>query len=197
MKTEWKKLGTEIQTFTSLKELTEFVANQTSQYRAIYEDYSQWLGTLLRDFEVAHKNEEWYQKSAALQKNIRSQSKKPSQSTDKGKKGAKKAKGKEEASCWVQSGDIAISFTEQGQTEILFEAIEKINTKIQENEKFKSAVQQLARLGLGTTINYIVYIEDDIPKKIVLKPKANTKGDEAFKFMTELSVPAFYSSSEQ
>ena len=189
-----KKVGTEIQTFTSLKELTEFIVNQTSQYKGLFEDYSQWLGTLLRDFETAHKNEEWYQKSAALQKNLRAQSKKPSETADKGKKGAKGGKGKEEPSCWVQSGNIALSFTEQGQTEILFEAIEKINIKIQEYEKFKVTVQQLARLGLGTAVNYIVYIEEDIPKKIVLKPKANTKGDEAFKFMTELSVPAFYSS---
>jgi anti-sigma28 factor (negative regulator of flagellin synthesis) len=148
---------------------------------------------LLRDFEGAHKSEEWFQKSTALQKTLRSQSKKTAEPADKGKKGAK---GKEEASCWVQSGDIAISFTEQGQTEILFEAIEKINKKIQENEKFKVTVQQLARLGLGTTVNYIVYIEEDIPKKIVLKPKASVKGDEAFKFATELSVPAFYSSDQ-
>jgi len=186
------KLGTEIQTFTSLKELSEFIADQTSQYRSIYEDYSQWLGTLLRDFETAHKNDEWYQKSSAIQKNLRNQSKKPSEPIDN-KKGGKK--GKQPNSCWVQSGDIAVSFTEQGQTEILFEALEKINIKIQENEKFKLAVQQLSRLGLGTNINYIVYIEDDIPKKIVLKPKSNAKGDEAFKFMTELSVPAFYNST--
>ncbi len=51
---------------------------------------------------------------------------------------------------------------EQGQTEILFEAIEKINVKIQENEKFKVTVQQLARLGLGTSVSYIVYIEEDV-----------------------------------
>lgn len=191
-----EKMGTEIQTFTSLKELTEFIANQTSQYRATFEDYSQWLGTLLRDFEVSHKNDEWFQKSAALQKNMRSQSKKPPEKTDKGKNGAKKGKGKEEASCWVQSGDIDISFTEQGQTEILFEAIEKINVKIQENEKFKSSVQQLARLGLGTTVNYVVYFEDDIPKKIVLKPKPNAKGNETFNFMGELSVPAYFSPIE-
>ena len=187
-------MGTEIQTFTSLKELTEFLENQKSQYKALFEDYSQWLGTLRRDFETAHKNEEWYQKSAALQKTLRAQSKKPAETAAKGKKGAKGAKGKEEPSCWVQSGDIALSFTEQGQTEILFEAIEKISIKIQEYEKFKANVQQLTRLGLGTTVNYIVYIEEDVPKKIVLKPKANTKGDESFKFMTELSVPAFYSS---
>ena len=194
MKGSERKTGTEIRTFASLKDITEFLTDQTLQYRSLFEDYSQWLGTLLRDFEGAHKNDEWYQKSAALQKTLKSQSKKPAEPADKGKKGAK---GKEETSCWVQSGDIAISVMEQGQTEIMFEAIGKINQKIQETEKFKAAVQQLARLGLGTTVNYIVYIEDDIPKKIVLKPKANTKGDESFKFIGELSVPAFYSFIQQ
>ena len=187
-------MGTEIRTFTSLKDLTEFLTNQTLQYRALYEDYSQWLGTLLRDLESTHKNDEWYQKSVALQKNLKIQSKRPAESAEKGKKGGK---GKEESSCWIQSGDIEISFTEQGQSEILFEAIEKIKTKIQENEKFKLTVQQLARLGLGTTISYIVYFEEDVPKKIVLKPKANAKGDETFKFTAELSVPAFYSYETQ
>ena len=111
-----KNLGTEIRTFTSLKDLTEYLGNQTSQFKALYEDYSQWLGTVLRDNETSHKNYEWFQKSTALQKTLRAQSKKPAES-DKSKKGGK---GKEESSCWVQSGDIAISFTEQGQTEILF-----------------------------------------------------------------------------
>ena len=185
-------MGTEIHTFTSLKDLTEYLAIQSSQYKALFEDYSQWLGTVLRDCESSRKSEEWYQKSAALQKTFKAQSKKPAE-TDKTKKGGKGAKGKEETSCWVQSGDIAISFTEQGQTEILFEAMEKINIKVQEFEKFKGTVQQLARLGLGATVNYIVYIEEDVPKKIVLKQKAAAKGDEAFKFMAELSVPAYYS----
>lgn len=182
-------MGIEIRTFQSLKELTEFLASQTQQYRLLFEDYSQWLGTILRDFEVAHKNDEWFQKSVALQKNFKTQSKKPSEKNEKGKKGGK---GKEETSCWVQSGDVEISFTEQGQTEMLFEAIEKINQKIQENEKFKVTVQQLTRLGLGTTVNYLVFIDEDIPKKIVLKPKSNLKGDDTFKFITQLSVPAFY-----
>ena len=188
-----KNLGTEIHTFTSIKDLTEYLTIQSSQYKSLFEDYSQWLGTVLRDCETKHKSEDWYQKSTILQKNLKAQSKKPAES-DKAKKGGKGAKNKDETSCWVQSGDIAISFTEQGQTEILFEAIEKINTKVQEFEKFKGTVQQLARLGLGTTVNYIVYIEEDVPKKIVLKPKAVTKGDEAFKFIAELSVPAYYNS---
>ncbi|MCW3994790.1 MAG: hypothetical protein NWE98_01410 [Candidatus Bathyarchaeota archaeon] len=187
-------MGTEIQTFSSIKDLTEFLANQITQYKALFEDYSQWLGTVLRDAEAKHKNEEWFQKSQALQKNLKLQPKKP-QEKEGTKKGGKHAKGQGDESCWVQSGSIALSFTEQGQTEILFEAIEKLKNKIQEFEKFRGTVQQLARLGLGSTVNYIVYIEEDVPKKIVLKQKANANGDEAFKFMTELSVPAYYQSS--
>jgi len=182
-------MGTEIRTFTSIKDLTEYLVSQSVQYKALYEDYSQWLGTLLRDLEGTHKSDEWFQKSTALQKNLKAVSKKPPESSEKGKKGGK---GKEGASCWVQSGDIQISFTDQGQAEILFEALEKIKVKMQETDKFKLTVQQLSRLGLGATISYIVYFEEDIPKKIVLKPKANGKGDEAFKFAAELSVPAFF-----
>lgn len=160
----------------------------------MFEDYSQWLGSVLRDAESKHKSEEWFAKSAAAQKVLKTQAKKPPE-PDKSKKGGKSGKGQAEESPWIQTGDVAISFTEQGQTEILFEAIEKINAKIQEYEKFKGTVQQLTRLGLGQTVNYIVYLEEDVPKKIVLKQKANVKGDESFKFMTELSVPAYFSVS--
>jgi len=183
-------LGTEIRTFTSLKELSDHLMNQTAMYKALYEDYSQWLGTVLRDAEAKHKGEEWFQKSAAAQKLLKSQAKKPPVQ-DKNKKGAK-GKGQEE-SPWVQTGDVFISFTEQGQVEILFEAIEKISNKLLEFEKFKVTIQQLTRLGLGQTVNYVVYLEEDIPKKIVLKQKVAAKGDDAFKFITELSVPAYFS----
>jgi hypothetical protein len=174
-----------------LKDLTEYNLNQSIQYKSLFEDYSQWLGTVLRDLEATHKNDEWYKKTAALQKTLKSQTKQPAE-TDKSKKGGKGGKGAQEETVWVQTGDMSISFTEQGQTEILFEAIEKIKAKLQEFEKFKGTIQQLTRLGLGATMNYIVLIEEDVPKKIVLKQKANAKGDESFKFNTELSVPAYY-----
>jgi hypothetical protein len=60
-------------------------------------------------------------------------------------------------------------------------------------EKFKASVQQLERIGLGKKTDYIVYIEDDIPQKIVLRAKSGLPEDEAYKFATELSVPAVYS----
>jgi hypothetical protein len=185
-------LGTEIRTFTSLKEISEFLVSQTSQYKSLFDDYSQWLGSVLRDAEAKHKGEEWFQKSAAAQKVLKTQAKKPAEA-DKSKKGGKGGKGQDEESPWIETGEVSISFTDQGQTEMLFEAIEKINNKLIEYEKFKATVQQLTRLGLGQTVNYIVYLEEEIPKKIVLKQKVVAKGEESFKFMTELSVPAYLS----
>jgi predicted DNA-binding protein len=184
-------MGTEIRTFSTMKEIVEYAVDQTAQYRALFEDYSQWLGSLLRSCEENHKNDEWYQKSSALQKSLRGQPKK----TPEAKAGGKKSGGKgrnAECDCWVQSGNVMLSSTEQGQVEILFEAIEKISSKIQELEKFKVAVQQLERIGLGKNVNYVIYIEEDIPKKIVLRMKSNLAEDEAFRFATELSVPAVF-----
>ena len=40
-------MGTEIHTFTTLKDMTEYLTDQSDQYKALFEDYSQWLGTLL------------------------------------------------------------------------------------------------------------------------------------------------------
>jgi predicted DNA-binding protein len=181
-------VGTEIRTFTTLKELGDYLADHLDQYRMLYEDYSQWLGSLLRSCEETHKDEEWYQNSAALQKSLPGAKKKASGNARK-KKGKRK---KNKSSVWVQSGDILISSTEQGQAEVLFEAIEKINDKIQDMEKFKAMVQQLERLGLGKQTDYIVYIEDDIPRKIVVRTKSGLGEEAAFKFATEISVPSFY-----
>jgi hypothetical protein len=174
-----------------MKELGDYLADNLDQYRMLYEDYSEWLGSLLRSCEEAHKDKEWYKNSEALQKSLAGAKGKTSKSS--GKTGKKKGKGKKNASpAWIQSGDIMISSTEQGQAEVLFEAIEKISDKIQEMEKFKATVQQLERIGLGKNVKYIVYIEDDIPQKIVVHSKSGSPKEEAFKFVTELSVPAFY-----
>jgi transposase len=187
-------LGTEIRTFTSLKDLNDFLIDEIEQYKVLHEDYSQWLGSLLRSCEDDHKNEEWYQKAADLQKTLSTQMKKAPAAKEKGKKnGGKKGggKGKNETPVWVQSGNLSLCSTEQGQAEILFEAIEKINVKMQEIEKAKTTIQQLERLGLGANISYIVYLEDDAPKKVVLRANSSPK-DEVFRFATELSVPALF-----
>jgi hypothetical protein len=199
-------MGTEIRTFSSLKDLNDFLIDEIDQYRVLHEDYSQWLGSLLRSCEGAHKNEEWYQKAAELQKNLSAQVKKVPAAKEAGKKNARKkgagkkggGKGKTaESLVWVQSGNLSLSSTEQGQAEILFDSIEKINAKVQEIEKSKVTIQQLERLGLGVDVSYIVYIEDDVPKKIVLRARDSSPKDEVFKFVTELSVPALFSNFKE
>jgi len=182
-------MGTEIRTFVSLKDIADYLLDQTGQYNCLFEDYSQWLGSLLRSCEGEHKNDDWYQKSAALQKTLKAPTKKGPEPKGSGKKSGAKGKGSDTPG-WIQSGNVLLSSTEQGQVEMMFEAVEKISAKIQDLEKFKTTVQQLERLGLGKNINYIVYIEDEIPKKIVLRSKGNSADDEMFKFATEISVPA-------
>jgi hypothetical protein len=185
-------MGTEIRTFYSLKEMNDSLVEQISQYKALAEDYSQWLGSLLRSCEEIFGNQDWFQKSAALQKNVRTQAKKTVETGQATKKGGK-GKGKNAASpCWIQSGGISLCSTEQGEAEILFEAIEEINGKIQGMERFKAAMQQLERIGLGKNVNYITYIKDDVPQKIVLRTKKNSQIAESFAFSTDLTVQGIY-----
>jgi hypothetical protein len=188
-------VGTEIRTFSTLKDMNDYLVDQINQYRALYEDYSQWLGSLLRSWEENCKNQEWYQKSAAMQKNLRGASKKTPE-TQRGKKNGG-GKGKNSASsCWVNSGEILLCSTEQGQAEILFEAIEQINANIQGLEKFKNGAQQLERIGFGKNVNYITLIKDDVPCKIVIRAKNSAQDNEPFSFMTDMSVPALFSEAE-
>jgi hypothetical protein len=184
-------MGTEIRTFNNLKELSEYIIEEISQHKSLYEDYSQWLGSLLRNAEATCKDEEWYKKSAILQKNLRSQAKRAPEKKETGKKNGKKGQSNE-SSIWVQSNNICLSSADQGQIEILFEAIEKINAKVQELEKFKSGFAQLERLGLGLNVNYVVLICDDVPRKIVLKIKGGSARDEMFRFDKQISVSAPY-----
>lgn len=187
-------MGTEIRTFSTLKEMNDYLIDQINQYRALYEDYSQWLGSLLRSCEENCKNEEWYQKSASLQKNLRGASKARARETRNGKKGGGSGKNSE-PSCWVSSGEILLCTTEQGQAEILFEAIEEIGSKIQGLEKFKSGTQQLERIGFGKNVNYITLIKDDVPCKIVIRSMSSVQGSEAFSFITDMSVSALFNDS--
>jgi hypothetical protein len=114
--------------------------------------------------------------------------------TRNGKKGGGSGKNSE-PSCWVSSGEILLCTTEQGQAEILFEAIEEIGSKIQGLEKFKSGTQQLERIGFGKNVNYITLIKDDVPSKIVIHSMNRVKGSEAFSFITDISVSALFNDS--
>jgi hypothetical protein len=169
---------TEIRTFYSLKEIREAIEAGITQYKLLLEDYSQWLGTLLRNPESS-KNSDWAKKTAELQKIFKTG----------GRKGVKKEeKAVSTSTEWVQFKDIMLSADELGEAEILFEAVEELRNKVDKLEKAKNSIIDLERYGMGRELLYIVYIRDGVPEKIVFKPKKNASAAEKFVFAIGFSV---------
>lgn len=166
---------TEIRSFYSLKELSESLEEEIDFYKAAVEEYSQRLGSFLREMEATHGNEEWLKKLSVLQKTSK-------QGKSKGKK--KKAG----SSGWVGFKDIMLSTEGQGEAQILFEAIEEINSKVTRLGKIRDAVEDLKRLGLGEDILYMTYVHDEVPERIVLRKKGGKEAGEKFEFMATFSL---------
>ncbi len=172
---------TEIRSFYSIKEINEALEEEIEEYKSVADEYSQWLGSFLRGSEAAQENEEWTKKMATLQK-----------AKPKGKTKAPKKEGKsrktQQSTDWIQFKEIMLSASEQGEAEILFEAIEGINKKIQRLEKVKDSVAQLEKSGLGKDITYITYICDGVPEKIVLRHKEDREFAKKFQYIADFSV---------
>jgi hypothetical protein len=169
---------TEIRTFYSLKEILDSIETETIQHKMLLEDYSQWLGTLLRNPESS-KNQEWVRKTAELQKVMKTGGRKT------GKKGEKNTGASTE---WAEFKDILLSADALGEAEILFEAIEELKTKIDRLEKARTSIADLERYGLGKDLLYITYIHDGVPERVVFRPKKGTDAAEKFEFMADFSV---------
>ncbi|MDH7563260.1 MAG: hypothetical protein QHH24_00030 [Candidatus Bathyarchaeota archaeon] len=167
---------TEIRTFYSLKELRETTEAEITQNKMLLEDYSQWLGSLLRKPESS-KDMEWTKKAAELQKLFKTGGK-------TAKKENKKANTPTE---WVQFRDIMLCADNIGEAEILFEAIEELKSKIDKLEKARNSVADLEKHGLGKDLLYIVYMHDGVPERIYLKPK-NVDVASKFEFAADFSV---------
>jgi hypothetical protein len=169
---------TEIRTFFSLKEILESIEIEINQHKMLLEDYSQWLGTLLRNPETS-KDQEWVKKTAELQKIMKTG----------GRKGGKKEEKNTSTSTeWVQFKDLALSADTLGEAEILFEAIEELKTKIDKLEKARNSIIDLERYGLGKELLYITYLHDGVPERVVFKPKIGANAKEKFEFAADFSV---------
>jgi len=166
-------LVTEIRNFYSLKELSESLEGEINSYKAVAEEYSQRLGSFLREMEAAHGDEEWFKKLSALQK---------SSKKEKGK-----GKKKPGLSNWIAFKDIMLSKDEQGEAQMLFEAIEEINNKITRLIKTKETIEDLKKLGLAEDILYVAYVRDEVPERIVLR-KRGEKAAEKFEFVATFSA---------
>jgi len=173
-------LTTEIRSFYSLQDLRESVEEKIVQFKALLEEYSQWLGSLLRDLESAHSGEEWFKSVSALQR----YAKKGGSRKESEKKG-----GKEKALAeWVAVKGVMLNASDQGEVEILFDAIEEINRKVEQLTKVKAAVEDLERLALGKEIIYVAYVHDGVPEKIVLRHKKGGGESEKFTYVADFSM---------
>jgi prefoldin subunit 5 len=173
-------IGTEIRSFYSIKEIIAILEEEVEQYKSVVTEYSQWLGTLLRDSKAIKENEEWAKKMAALQKanpkgktnqTKEDKSKKPNPSVD-----------------WIQFKEIKLSSNEIGETEILFDAIEELNNKIRQIEKVRNSLGELEKSGLGKEIIYVTYIHDGVPEKIVLRHKKTEEFAKKFQYIADFSI---------
>lgn len=167
--------STEIRTFYSLKEIQDSLGAELAQHEMLLEDYSEWLGTLLRNPESS-KSQEWVKKTAELQKIMKTGVKKG------GKKDERRAVTSTE---WVEFKDVMLSADMLGEAEILFEAIEELKTKIGKLEKARNSVVDLERYGLGKELLYVTYVHDGVPERIVFKPKKGTEFAEKFEFTAD------------
>ncbi|MBC7130293.1 hypothetical protein H5T51_03590 [Candidatus Bathyarchaeota archaeon] len=141
------------------------------------DDYSQWLGTLLRNPEHS-KDQEWSKKAAEIQKILKTG----------GRKGAKKEEKATTSTQWVTFKELLICADEFGEAEILFEAIEELKTKIDKLGKVKNTIVELERYGLGKNVLYVTYIKDGIPEKITFKIRSKEEMEKKFHFIADFSV---------
>ncbi|MEM2440167.1 MAG: hypothetical protein QW493_03000 [Candidatus Bathyarchaeia archaeon] len=169
--------ATEIRTFHSIREIREMVEAEISQNKALLDDYSQWLGTLLRSPESS-KNPEWVKRVSELQKILRAG----------GRKGGKKEEKPAYSSDWVAFKDLMLCADELGEVEIIFEAVEELKIKLERLEKAKNSLTELERYGFGKNVIYVTYIHEGVPEKIAVKPKKALEEEEKFKFMADFSV---------
>lgn len=173
-------LTTEIRSFYSLQDLRESVEERIVQFKTLVDEYSQWLGSLLRDLESTHKNEEWFKKVSALEKYAK---KGVSRKEDDKKSGKEKA-----LADWVTVKGVLLNASDQGEVEILFDAIEELNKKIEQLTRVKEAADDLERLALGKEIIYVAFIHDGVPEKIVLRPRKSSEASEKFSYVADFSM---------
>jgi hypothetical protein len=174
-------IGSEIRSFFSIKEIYLVLDEEISSFKSVSEEYSQWLGTFLRDSKGAKENAEWIKNITALQK-VKSRAKTAPAKEEKNKKGQKVEDD------WIQYKEIKINLTEKGEAEILFEVTEELNTKLEKLERVKASLVELEKTGLGNDVVFIAYMHEGVPEKLVLRRKKETESTRKFNLNLDISL---------
>jgi hypothetical protein len=171
------RTGTEIRSYYSIKEIAEAVEEEIEAYRIAADEYSQWLGSFLRDSESTMEDKDGLKRLKDLQKG-----------KVKKKKKDTKSKKTQESDLWIQFGEISLTGAMQGEAEVLFDAVEEINKKIERLENVEDSIKKLEESGLGANVVYVTLICDGIPEKIVIRPKKEGELDGKFQYTADFSI---------
>ena len=181
-------IGSEIRSFFSIKEIYLVLDEEISNFKSVSEEYSQWLGTFLRDSKGSKENAEWTKKMATLQKG-KPRAKTPTPKEEKNKKS------QNTEDDWIQFKEIKLSLTEKGEAEILFEVTEELNSKLEKLERVKASLVELEKAGLGNDVIFIAYLHEGVPEKLVLRKKKETESAKKFNLNIDLSFLRFLESN--
>ena len=162
-----------------MNEIQEDIEGAITQFKELLEDYSEWLGALLRNPELL-KDQEWKKKTAELQKMLKTGTKKESQKKGKGNK--------QSTASWIRFKELLLGSDDFSEAEMLFEAIEDLRTKISQLENVRESIEDLKGYGLGKEVRYIVYIKDGVPRRIFFKLLKETEASEKFEFTADFLV---------
>jgi transcription initiation factor IIF auxiliary subunit len=171
------RTGTEIRSYYSIREIAEGVEEEIEVYRSAADEYSQWLGSFLRDAESTIESKENLKWLKGLQKGKTKKTKKD-----------KKSKKAQESDLWIQLGDLSLTSAMQGEAEVLFDAVEEINKKIEKLENARDSIKKLEESGLGSNVVYVTLICDGVPMKIVVRPKREGELDNKFHYEADFSI---------
>jgi len=147
-------LPLEIREFLSLNELSEYIDKGITWYEAILKEYSERLGSLLR--EQGYSAEE-------IERILREKGLTRQAAGGKGKKGKSSSEG------WFSYKGLLFSAEKQGQAEILFESIENAEKIIKRMKEARSLVGELQKIGFGLGLAFSVYFVNGVPEKIYVR----------------------------
>jgi hypothetical protein len=172
------KLVAEIVTLRSLQTLVEQIEVDIATYSLQKEDYSERLGSFLRDAEEKYGDEDWF-KEFSLENITGDKPKKDDSKKKSNKKKKKKKKKKGDSDSWVPFKSLELTSSVQGEAEIMFETLQVITEKLEALEESKESIDELRNVGLGNEVVYVCYVKDGVISKIVLK---SVNVDEISKF---------------
>ena len=153
-------LPIEIRDFLSLNELNEYLEKEIDWYGKIFKEYSERLGSLLREQGLSSEEIEKILQEGGLTRRA---------AGGKGKKGKNLP-----SEGWFSFKGLLFSADKQGKAEILFESIENVEKILNRMKEIRTLIEELQKTGFGPGLSFSVYLVDGVPEKIFVQKAEGT-----------------------